>query len=86
MNYKVPKIDILKVGHHGSKTSNSETFLNTIHPSYSIISSGQNNVYKLPNKVVIERLKQIDTKLFNTQYNGEVTFKLNKEIKVETER
>lgn len=85
-NYKVPKIDILKVGHHGSKTSNSETFLNTIHPSYSIISSGQNNVYKLPNKVVIERLKQIDTKLFNTQYNGEVTFKLNKEIKVETER
>ncbi|MHD0397568.1 DNA internalization-related competence protein ComEC/Rec2 [Staphylococcus simulans] len=85
-NYQLPKIDILKVGHHGSKTSNSETFLSTIHPSYSIISSGENNVYKLPNQSVVERLKKIGTKLFNTQNNGEVTFNLNKEIEVETEK
>ncbi|WP_422632078.1 ComEC/Rec2 family competence protein, partial [Staphylococcus simulans] len=85
-NYKLPKIDILKVGHHGSKTSNSEVYLNTIHPTYSIISSGQNNVYKLPNKSVVDRLKKVGTKLYNTQNNGEVTFKLNKEIEVETEK
>lgn len=85
-NYHLPKIDILKVGHHGSKTSNSEAFLKTIHPEYSVISSGQNNVYKLPNKTVIERLRKINTKLYNTQNNGEVTFKLDKKIEVITER
>ena len=41
MKYKLPKIDILKVGHHGSKTSSSESFINLIKPTISIISSGK---------------------------------------------
>ena len=39
--YQLPKIDILKVGHHGSKTSSSESFINLIKPTISIISSGK---------------------------------------------
>ena len=62
-NYSLPKIDILKVGHHGSKTSSSKSFIEKVHPDYSVISSGKNNVYKLPNKEVIERLRSINSKL-----------------------
>ena len=39
--YQLPKIDILKVSHHGSKTSSSESFINLIKPTISIISSGK---------------------------------------------
>lgn len=84
-NYSLPKIDILKVGHHGSKTSSSKSFIEKIHPAYSVISSGKNNVYKLPNKEVIERLKNVNSKTYNTQDNGEITFDLEKDIKVITE-
>ena len=42
-NYNLPNIDILKVGHHGSKTSSGEYFINEINPKYSIISVGKNN-------------------------------------------
>lgn len=84
-NYSLPKIDILKVGHHGSKTSSSKSFIEKVHPDYSVISSGKNNVYKLPNKEVIERLRSINSKTYNTQVNGEITFDLEKDIKVITE-
>lgn len=84
-NYLIPKIDILKVGHHGSKTSSSENFINKIHPHISVISSGKNNIYKLPNKVVIDRLKKVNSKIYNTQKNGQITFNLDKEIHVLTE-
>ena len=40
-NYNLTNIDILKVGHHGSKTSSSEEFINNINPKYSIISVGK---------------------------------------------
>ncbi len=41
--YNLPNIDVLKVGHHGSKTSSSKEFINEINPKYSIISVGKNN-------------------------------------------
>lgn len=83
--YSLPKIDILKVGHHGSKTSSSKSFIEKVQPTYSVISSGKNNVYKLPNKEVIDRLKSVNSKTYNTQINGEITFDLDKDIKVITE-
>jgi len=44
-SYNLPKIDILKVGHHGSNTSSSKKFINEINPKYSLISVGENNRY-----------------------------------------
>ena len=55
--YNLPDIDILKVGHHGSKTSSSKEFINEINPKYSIISVGKNNRYGHPAYEVLETLK-----------------------------
>ncbi|RZH99923.1 ComEC/Rec2 family competence protein, partial [Staphylococcus condimenti] len=85
LNYLIPRIDILKVGHHGSKTSSSDKFINKIHPRISVISSGKNNTYKLPNKEVINRLNQVGSKIYNTQHDGQITFTLDNEIQVLTE-
>ena len=46
--YNLKNIDILKVGHHGSKTSSSKQFIESIDPIYSIISVGRNNRYNHP--------------------------------------
>ena len=46
--YNLPNIDVLKVGHHGSKTSSSEEFITKTNPKYSIISVGKNNRYGHP--------------------------------------
>ena len=56
--YNLPDIDVLKVGHHGSKTSSSKEFIDEINPKYSIISVGKNNRYGHPNKEVLGILKE----------------------------
>ena len=53
----LPHCDLFKGGHHGSKTSSSEEFINEINPKYSIISVGKDNYYKHPNREVLEVLK-----------------------------
>ena len=53
--YNLPNIDVLKIGHHGSKTSSGKEFINEINPKYSVISVGKNNRYKIKNnKLKIE--------------------------------
>ena len=47
--YNLKDIDVLKVGHHGSRTSSSKEFIDEINPRYSIISVGKNNRYGHPN-------------------------------------
>ncbi len=55
--YNLPNIDVLKVGHHGSRTSSSKEFITKINPNYSIISVGKKNRYGHPNKELLENLK-----------------------------
>lgn len=64
--------DILKLGHHGSKTSTSLSFLNNVKPTLGIISSGLNNRYNHPSKEVIDRLNQKNIKYYNTAFNGTI--------------
>ena len=73
-DYDLPKIDVLKVGHHGSKTSSSEEFIDTIDPKYSIISVGKDNKFGHPNKEVLENLKE--SKIYRTDKKGTITFRL----------
>ena len=81
--YNLPDIDVLKVGHHGSKTSSSEEFINEINPKYSIISVGNNNRYGHPNKEVLGKLDK--SKIYRTDQNGSIMFKIkNNKLKVET--
>ena len=65
------KADVLKVGHHGSKTSTSELFLDKVNPEIAVISVGENNPYNHPSDIVMERLKDIKT--FRTDIDGMVT-------------
>lgn len=74
--YNIKDIDILKVGHHGSKTSSGKEFIDEINPKYSIISVGKNNRYGHPNKEVLENLKE--SKIYRTDEDGSIEIKLNK--------
>lgn len=74
-NYNVENIDILKVGHHGSKTSSGKNFIQLIKPKYSIISVGKNNIYNHPNEEVLNNLS--NSLIFRTDINGTVMFKID---------
>lgn len=63
---KWDKVDVLKVGHHGSNSSSSDTFLNEVNPKYAIIEVGKDNSYNLPSKKVIERLTNIGCNILRT--------------------
>ena len=81
--YNLQNIDVLKVGHHGSKTSSSKSFIDEINPKYSIISVGKNNRYGHPNKEVLDNLD--NSKIFRTDQDGSITFKIkNDKLKIET--
>ena len=66
------KIDMLQVGHHGSKTSTSEYLLSQIRPDVAIISSGRWNPWKFPHYSVIERLQRYKSAVENTAISGQV--------------
>lgn len=71
------KIDVLKVGHHGSNTSTHKTFLETVEPRYALISAGENNVYGHPTPDIIERLKAYDISLYRTDQDGAIEYVFN---------
>jgi beta-lactamase superfamily II metal-dependent hydrolase len=66
--------DLLKVGHHGSKYSTSQDFLDEVTPEYSIISSGENK-YGHPDAGVIERLQKKDSQILRTDQRGDIQFR-----------
>ena len=74
--YNLSNIDVLKVGHHGSKTSSSKEFIDSINPKISIISVGKNNRYGHPNKEVLDNLEE--SKIYRTDINYSMEIKLNK--------
>ena len=81
--YNLLEIDVLKVGHHGSKTSSGKEFINEINPKYSIISVGKNNRYGHPNKEVLNNLEK--SKIYRTDMDGSIMFKIkNYDLKIET--
>lgn len=82
-NYDIGDVFILKVGHHGSKTSSSEEFINSVNPKYSIISVGKNNKFGHPNKEVLDNLS--NSKIYRTDTDGSIMFKIKKDkLRIET--
>ncbi len=71
--------NVLKVGHHGSKTSSSEAFLRAVSPQYAIISVGENNKFRHPNFEVLQRLNKFGIKINRTDKQGAVIFTSNGE-------
>jgi competence protein ComEC len=65
--------DVLKVGHHGSKTSTIQPFLNAVSPSIALLSDGFENSFGHPHKDVLARLKDRHTAVLRTDLDGLVT-------------
>ena len=81
--YNLSNVDVLKVGHHGSKTSSSKEFIDEINPKYGVISVGKNNRYGHPNKEVLNNLE--NSKIYRTDRDGSIKFKIkNDKLEIET--
>ena len=77
---------VLKVAHHGSKTSTSPAFLRAVSPQYAVISCGKND-YGHPNLDVISRLASVDAQVYRTDVCGDIVFISNgRDLSVKTAR
>lgn len=88
-NYKDTDIlnaDILKIAHHGSKSSSTEEFLELVSPKIALIGVGQNNLYGHPADQTIERLEKIGTKIYRTDEDGEISIEVDKKGRIKIKR
>ena len=69
--------DVLKAGHHGSRTSTSLSFTKLVSPEYTVISSGKDNSYGHPHQEVLDILEEVRSKIMNTKDLGTVEIKTN---------
>ncbi|MGN0973202.1 MAG: DNA internalization-related competence protein ComEC/Rec2 [Bacilli bacterium] len=76
VRYDLKDIDFLKIGHHGSNTSSSKEFIESVNLKYSLISVGSNNRYGHPKDKVLDDLK--NSKIYRTDLDGSIEIKLNK--------
>ena len=67
------KADVLKVGHHGSKTSSIYKFISKVQPQYALISCGNREIYNHPNKNVVGSLQHLGAKVLTTFEHGNIT-------------
>jgi competence protein ComEC len=70
--YELLDVDILKVAHHGSRTSSSEAFLSAVTPEIAVISVGDGNRYGHPNQETLDALVVIGAEIYRTDYHGTV--------------
>lgn len=69
---EIGKVNVLKVGHHGSKTSSSDTFIKSVAPKYAVICCGKDNKYGHPHQEVTSVLNKYKVTTFRTDLNGTV--------------
>jgi competence protein ComEC len=74
------KSDVLKVGHHGSKTSSSEEFVGFVSPTYAAISVGADNKYGHPNQETFSTLQKFGVETFRTDKSGTIVMKSDGEV------
>lgn len=70
--------DILKVGHHGSKTSSTRDFLEAVNPSIALISCKENNIYNHPSPIVLENLEDMGISVYRTDIDDAITLNISK--------
>lgn len=79
-------VDVIKIGHHGSKYSTGSTFIKTVSPEYAVISVGDNS-YGHPTEEVIDRLTSVESMIYRTDLQGDIMFHSDGEnITVETKK
>lgn len=81
------RADVIKLGHHGSTTSSTETYLQAVSPKFAVISCGESNSYNFPSQTILKRLASMGIDYRRTDLNGTITVHSDgHEISVETER
>jgi competence protein ComEC len=81
------RADVLKLGHHGSKTSSTAAFLDAVHPTFAVISAGQDNQFRHPHDEVLARLAERGIQVLRTDRQGLVTVRTDgNRITAETQR
>lgn len=73
----IGEVDVLKLGHHGSKTSSSQEFLKLSKPTVSIVSAGRDNKFGHPHQEVLDRGKALDSSIYSTQDLGIIKIETN---------
>jgi len=66
--------EVLKVGHHGSSASSSQEYLDAVNPQYAVISCGEDNSYGYPHSETMQKLNEMDIKVYRTDENGTIIF------------
>lgn len=74
-NKNILKADVLKVAHHGSKTSSTIDFLKAVKPNYVVIGVGKDNNFGHPSDITIQNLKDMGVKIYRTDEIGEIEIK-----------
>lgn len=72
--YPTLPVDVLKIGHHGSKSSTSATLLQAYQPKVAVISVGKTNRFGHPHQEVLDRLKERNIKIFRTDTDGAISY------------
>lgn len=81
------KADVLKFGHHGSSTSSTDEFLQSVSPEYGIISCGADNKYGHPHKETLNKINKYNIKSYRTDTQGQITLTSDgKNISITTEK
>jgi competence protein ComEC len=70
------RVDVLKVAHHGSKTSSTGSFLEAAHPRLALISAGVKNLYHHPSEVILDRLAERGIRVLRTDRDGMILVRL----------
>lgn len=68
------KVNVIKIGHHGAKTSSEQSFLDALQPENAVISVGKKNKYGHPASSVLERLKKMNLAVYRTDLLGDVVY------------
>lgn len=76
-NSKILESDILKVAHHGSKTSTTDEFLSRVKPKIALIGVGKDNMFNHPSNTTIEKLEKMNIKIYRTDLNAEISICVN---------
>lgn len=72
---RVPRTGVLKLGHHGSRTSTTEDFLDAVHPAFALVTAGADNMYGYPHPDVLRRLADRRIAAFRTDRHGLISFR-----------
>lgn len=78
---------VLKVAHHGAKTSSTEEFIKRVMPQIALIGVGENNNFGHPSHVILQRLEKQGTKIYRTDEKGEIIINVDKDgkLKIKTQ-